>query len=159
MRNKTTYEMEDVMNLIAKDLADKGLAPDPGSIEIWACIDGARVSTKEIEVEVSVSWVGIPLHEDSPLSRARTHRVPDPDPDTQQAPKDLLDEAPSPRSKPVLAIGDIGEPSETVADITTASTRIARSGGPGPFAPERVNRRLSDDESTEWPGNPPARGR
>lgn len=153
MKNKTTYEMEDVMNLITKDLADKGLAPDPGSIEIWARIDGARVSTKEIEVEVNVSWVGIPAQDDgeSTPPRARARRVPEPDADVLPPLQDLLDEAPPPGAAPALEIG--------FDDITSASAKIARSGGAGPFAPERVKRRLTDGESTEWPGSPPPRGR
>lgn len=160
MKNKTTYEMEDIMNLIAKDLAEKGLAPDAGSIEVWARIDGARVSTNEVEIEVNVSWVGIPTpNDDPPASKPRTRRVPEPEVSAPSAPQDLLDEAPSPRNRPTLAIGDIGEVPGTVEDITTASTKIVRSGGAGPFSPERVRRRLSEDESTEWPGNPPPRGR
>lgn len=161
MRNKTTYEMEDVMNLITKDLAEKGLAPDAESMEIWAYIDGVRVFTKEIEVDISVSWVGIPSQGDSEPPATRTHarRAPEPDADIQPRSRDLLDEAPSPRNRPALVIGDIGEPSDTVEDITAASAKIARSGGAGPFAPERVKHRLSDDESTEWPGTPPTRGR
>lgn len=161
MRNKTTYEMEDVMNLITKDLAEKGLAPDVGSIEIWALIDGVRISTKEIEIEVSVSWVGIssPGDGESSAMRIRTRRAPEPDADVQPTPRDLLDEAPSPHNRPMLVIGDIGEPPTTVEDITAASTKIARSGGAGLFSPERVRRRLSDDESTEWPGTPPTKGR
>jgi hypothetical protein len=152
LKNKTTYEMEDVMNLIAKDLADKGLAPDPGSIEIWARIDGARVPTKEIEVEVNVSWVGIPPQDDEPSPpRARARRVPEPDVDSEPESQDLLDEAPRPGAAPALEIG--------IDDVTAASAKISRSGGAGPFAPERVKRRLMNDESTEWPGSPPPRGR
>lgn len=156
MKNKTTYEMEDVMNLITRDLADKGLAPDPGSMEIWTKIDGARVSTKEIEVEVNVSWVGIPAQGDgdpTPTSpRLRARRVPDPEPDTdtEQAP-DLLDEAPRPGTADALEIG--------IDDVTAASAKITRSGGEGPFAPKRVKRRLMNDESTDWPGNPRSGGR
>lgn len=148
------------MNLITKDLAEKGLAPDGGSIETWARIDGARVSTKEIEIEVSVSWVGIPSQGvgEPPAPRTRVRRAPEPDADVQPAPQDLLDEAPSPRNRPVRVIGDEELP-DTVEDITEASTKIVRSGGAGPFAPERVRHRLSDDESTEWPGSPPTRGR
>lgn len=161
MRNKTTYEMDDVMNLIAKDLADKGLAPDPASIEIWACVDGARVSAKEIEVEVSVSWVGIPARVNSDPSSPRAHprHAPGSDPEAETSPPDLLAEAPSPRNRPALAIGDIGEPPGTVEDITAAGAKIARAGGAGPFAPERVRRRLSADETHEWPGNVPPGGR
>lgn len=161
MKNKTTYEMEDVMNLLTKDLAEKGLAPDVGSIEVWAHIDEVRVSTKEIEIEVNVSWVGIPLRGDGELlaTRTRARGVPEPDADVQSMSQDLLDEAPSPRNRPTLVIGDIGEPSDTVEDITAASTNIARSGGAGLFAPDRVRRRLSDDESTEWPGSLPTKGR
>lgn len=153
MKNKTTYEMEDVMNLITKDLADKGLAPDPGSIEIWARIDGARVSTKEIEVEVNVSWVGFPAQNDDapPQLRARARHVPESDADLEPPSHDLLDEAPRPGVAPALEIG--------IDDVTAASAKIARSGGAGPFAPERVKRRLMNEESTDWPGNPRSGGR
>lgn len=153
MKNKTTYEMEDVLNLIAKDLADKGLVPDSGSIEIWARIDGARVSTKEIEVEINVSWVGIPARNDAeptPL-RTRTQHVSEPDTSLGSPSQDLLGEAPRPGTTPALEIG--------IDDVAAAGAKIARSGGTGPFAPERVKRRLTDGESTEWPGSPPSRGR
>lgn len=160
MKNKTTYEMEDVMNLITRDLADKGLAPDSGSIEIWAQVGGARVSAKEIEVEVNVSWVGTPVQDDeSFVSRVRPLRTSDPDPKVDSAPSDLLDEAPSPRNRPVLTIGEAEDPPGTVEDITTAGAKIARAGGAGPFDPVRVRKRLSADETTEWPGNTPPRGR
>lgn len=153
MKNKTTYEMEDVMNLITKDLAEKGLAPDSASMEIWACVDGARISTKEIEIEVNVSWVGIPAQDDSepPALRPRQRRVSAPDVDDEPPPQDLLDEAPRPGVTPALEIG--------INDITAAGAKIARAGGTGPFTPERVKRRLTDGESTEWPGSSPSRGR
>lgn len=151
MRNKTTYEMEDVMNLIAKDLADKGLAPDAASVEIWARIDGARVSTKEIEVEVSVSWVGTPTRGDGDPSSSRPRHAPEQDTDIHAPPADLLDEAPRPGTAPAVEIG--------IDEVTAAGAKIARAGGAGPFAPERVKRRLSQDESFEWPGNAPDRRR
>lgn len=150
MKNKTTYEMDDIMGLITRDLEEKGLEPDSASVEIWARVDGARISVKEIEIEANVSWSGAPV-------RSR-HREPDLNDDTALVPAGLLDEAPSPRNRPALAIGDIGEPSGTVEDITATSTKIARAGGAGPFSPDRVKRRLSDDESTEYPGTTP-RGR
>lgn len=159
MKNKTTYEMDDIMGLITRDLEEKGLEPDSASVEIWARVDGARISVKEIEIEANVSWVGVPAQEGSRGGSARSrHREAEPDDDTMRAPADLLDEAPSPRNRPTLAIGDIGEPPGTVEDITTASTKIARAGGAGPFSPDRVKRRLSDDESTDYPGTTP-RGR
>lgn len=158
MRNKTTYEMDDVMNLIAKDLAEKGLAPDPASVEIWARVDGGndtRVHVRDLEVEINVSWVGIPTTDDDsepPAARPRARRVPTPDFDEAPfPPQDLLDEAPRPGAAPALEIG--------IDDVTAAGARIARAGGAGPFAPERVKRRLADGESTEWPGSPLVRGR
>lgn len=164
MRNKTTYEMEDVMNLIAKDLADKGLAPDPASMEVWACIDGARVSTKEIEVEVNVSWVGIPTRADDGPPRARARREPAAtDANTGTPPADLLDEAPPLSGRPHVTFGSIADspgPGEVgINDVTAASREVLQAGGEGPFSKARVARRLSDDESFEWPGNSPDRRR
>jgi len=150
LKNKTTYEMDDIMGLITRDLEEKGLEPDSASVEIWVRVDGARISVKEIEIEANVSWSEVPM-------RSR-HREPELNDDALSAPADLLDEAPSPRNRPTLAIGDIGEPPGTVEDITAASTKIARAGGVGPFSPDRVKRRLSDDESTEYPSTTP-RGR
>ncbi len=160
MKNKTTYEMEDIMGLITKDLADKGLAPDPRTVEIRAAVADTEVKPTWIEIDVNVSWVGIPSQDDdASAQRVRARRALELGADVQPPRQDLLDEAPSPRGRPTVVLGDVGEPSDTVEDVTAASTRIIRSGGSGPFAPERVKRRLLDDESTEWPGNSPARGR
>lgn len=167
MKNKTTYEMDDIIALITKDLADKGLALDLGTIEIRAkTVEGDTLGDvgplREVEIDVNVSWVGIPASDDVAISPSASARLAARKAGTQktlEVEEDLLDEAPSPRNRPVLAIGDIGEPPGTVEDITTAGVKIARSGGAGPFAPERVKRRLSADETPEWPGNTPPRGR
>ncbi len=154
MKNKTTYEMDDVMSLITRDLEDKGLAPDLASVEIWAIIDGARVSATAIEIEANVSWVGVSGQADVKTSsmRSRGRRGPEPEevPDAEPTLQDLLDEAPRPGGGPVLEIG--------IDAVTAESARISRSGGAGPFSPDRVKRRLVDGESTEFPGTPP-RGR
>jgi hypothetical protein len=153
LKNKTTYEMEDVMNLIAKDLADKGLAPDPGSIVIRAIVAGTEVRPSGVEIDVNVSWVGISAQDDgeSPAPRARLRRAPEPDVDVHAPPPDLLDEAPRPGAAPALEIG--------IDEVTAAGAKIARTGGAGPFAPERVKRRLSQDESYDWPSSSSPRGR
>lgn len=154
MKNKTTYEMEDVIGLITRDLADKGLVPDPGSMKIRAVVAETAVFPSDIEIDVNVSWVGIPAQDDdddpSP-PRARARRVSGPDTDIDPPSHDLLDEAPQPGVAPALEIG--------IDDVTAASAKIARSSGTGPFAPERVKRRLMNDESTDWPGSPPSRRR
>lgn len=156
MKNKTTYEMEDIMGLIEKDLLEKGLVPDPGSIVIRtfgsdSTSDG-EVREPRVEIDVNVSWVGISAqNDDEPsLPPARPRRSATPNVDVVPS-TDLLDEAPRPGAAPALEIG--------IDEVTAASTKIARAGGAGPFAPERVKRRLSQDESYEWPGNLSPRGR
>jgi hypothetical protein len=147
LKNKTTYEMSDIMGLITRDLEEKGLAPDSASVEIWGRVDGARISVKEIEIEANVSWVGVPEQGDARAAAPRARNRREPDLEAEPAPQDLLDEAPRPGGGPALEIG--------IDEVTAASTRIARSGGPGPFSPERVKRRLTEGESTEYPGTTP----
>lgn len=147
MKNKTTYEMDDIMGLIMRDLEGKGLEPDSATVEIWACVDGARISVKEIEIEANVSWVGVPAQESTRAGSVRSrHDEPEP------TPVDLLDEAPSPHNRPAFAFGDIEEPPGTIEDITAASAKIKQAGGVGLFSPGHVKRRLSDDESIDYPG-------
>lgn len=147
MKNKTTYEMDDIMGLITRDLEEKGLEPDPASVEIWVRVDGVRVKVTEIEIEANVSWVGIPS-----TTRLRNRRVAEfqSNVEAQSGSQDLLDEAPRPGGGPVLEIG--------IDEVVAASTGLARSGGEGPFSPDRVKRRLADNESTDYPGTTP-RGR
>ncbi len=145
------------MGLITRDLLEKGLVPDPGSIVIrtFSCdpTSDGEVREPRVEIDVNVSWVGIPAQDDSesPALRSRQRRVSAPDVDDEPPPQDLLDEAPRPGVTPALEIG--------IDAVAAAGAKIARAGGAGPFAPERVKRRLTDGESTEWPGSPPSRGR
>lgn len=147
MKNKTTYEMDDIMGLITRDLEEKGLTPDLATVEIWARLAGGnetRVSVKEVEIEANVSWVEVPERAvASPSPRGRR----EPDTEMEPDPQDLLDEAPRPGAGPVLEIG--------IDEVTAASTRISRSGGAGPFSPDRVKRRLTDGESADYPNTTP----
>lgn len=153
------------MGLITRDLAEKGLAPDPGSIVIRAAVAGTGVQPSDIEIDVNVSWVGIPAQDDGEPSSspARPRRSAAADADVQVPPADLLDEAPSLSGRPHVAFGSMADspgPGEVgVNDVTAASRGILQAGGEGPFSRARVTRRLSDNESAEWPGNPPPRGR
>lgn len=145
MKNKTTYEMEDIMGLITRDLAEKGLAPDPGSVTVRTREVAGSDFPVEIEIDVNVSWVGLVAPAGPPPSANVVvldpgGRAPENRP---TAPRDLLDEAPEPGVGPAIEIGS----------VTAASEQLARST-PGPFSPDKVKRRLTglDGESAEYPG-------
>lgn len=153
MKNKTTYEMEDIMGLITRDLAEKGLAPDPGSVTVRTREVAGSDFPVEIEIDVNVSWVGV-IVPVSPLLAAHA-AVPDlgrrePENHPLVLPRGLLDEAPEPGVGPAIEIGN----------VTAASQQLARTT-PGPFSPDKVKRRLTglDGESAEYPGPPRTGGR
>jgi hypothetical protein len=145
MRNKTTYEMEDVMGLITRDLAEKGLAPDPGSVVIRAAVAGVQVLPSDIDIDVNVSWVGVivPAGPPSAVLTTITHHGGRELSEPPAVLRDLFDEAPEPGAGPAIEIGS----------VTTASEQLTRSTS-GPFAPDKVKRRLTglDGESAEYPG-------
>jgi len=140
MKIKTTYEKDDIIGLITKDLESKGLAPDPGSFVIRPDFPDAG----NFEVDVFVSGKSVPAVIDPFTGR----RAPaDSDPFVTPEPPDLLAEAPSPKDRPVLDISDV------VSQGTAAA-------GSGPFDPARVKGRpLLDGESIEYPGTSRNRSR
>lgn len=145
MKNKTTYEMVDIMGLIARELSEKGLVHDPGSIVIRAAVAGTEVFPSDIEIDVNVSWVGVVAP--AGLSSVARLAVPVPDgrdtEDRPAIPRDLLDEAPEPGVGPAIEIGNVTSASQLLADSTA-----------GPFSPARVKKRVTslDGESLEYPG-------
>lgn len=158
MKNKITYEMEDIMLLLGRDLAAKDVSPDESTMEIRARLnDGTFVVVGALEIDVNVTWSGRAAE---PISAAVTTTDHAPEPL-----RDLLDEAPSPKGRPTITFGDLAnspEPGEiSINDVTAASRQIKDGGGEGPFSKTRVKRRLSSDvsmeESTEYPGNPERR--
>lgn len=155
MKNKTTYEMDDIMGLITRDLKEKGLSPDTASVTVWAVVDRVRICANAVEIEADVSWVGAPVQDDAKgaTAQGRSRRDPEVEPD-------LLGEAPPLHNRPFVTFGDLApDPGEIgINDATTTSQQIVQGGGKGIFSPERVKRRLTDGESTEYPGTPP-RGR
>lgn len=143
MKNKTTYEMEDIMGLIARELAEKGLVPDLENIVIRAAVAGTEVLPSSIEIDVNVSWVGVAAPAGIP-SVARS-AVPVPGrrdtEDRPAVPRDLLDEAPEPGVRPAI-------------DIVTAASQEIVGSFTGPFSPDKVRKRVTslEGESTEYPG-------
>lgn len=147
MKNKTTYEMEDIMSLITRDLAEKGLAPDPGSVVVRVkspTSNEINVQVECMEIDVNVSWVGV----STPPVKLVGQEAPEP-----SKPRDLLDEAPEPGVGPPVDIGD----------VTAASQQLVRSSD-GPFSPDKVKKRTGrltglDGESFEYPGSTRIGGR
>jgi hypothetical protein len=143
MKNKTTYEMTDIMDLITKNLAEKGLAPDPGTLVVRTREVAGGDFPVEVEIDVNVSWVGVPdtsPRPAQPASNLGAGRYESED-RSSAPPRDLLDEAPEPGVGPAMEIGS----------ITAISHEITRAN-PGPFSRERVTRALLDGETTEYPG-------
>lgn len=142
MKNKTTYEMEDIMGLITRELAEKGLALVPGGVTVRAVTADGEIFPVSIEIDVNVSWVGVPSS--NSLILAPEHStIREPESRVLAVPRDLLDEAPEPGVGPAVEIGN----------VTTVSQQLARSTA-GPFSPEKVRKRTTslEGETTEYPG-------
>lgn len=149
MRNKTTYEMDDIMGLITRDLAEKGQAPEPGGVSVRARTADGEIHPDNVEIDVNVSWIGVSVpYVSGNFTHALGHVViPDtgarePD-DRLAAPRDLLDEAPEPGVGPAFEIGS----------VTSASQQLVRSTA-GPFSPDKIRKRVTslEGETTEYPG-------
>ena len=149
MKINTTYEMDDIVGLITRDLVAKGLVPDPTSFNFRVKImrdDQSFVNdVPVVEIDVRVSGAE-PADRVEHVEHAAAPPISGPLPEES---RDLLAEAPQPGLTPAVDIGSLA-----------ATSRAIEQSNPGLFAPERVTRRtMMDGESSEYPGAPRTGGR
>lgn len=139
MKVVVTYEREDILKLIEKDLTNSGLRHDMAT----AKYKGTARITIEVEGTPGMDPVETPIEAASPAEPKIEQPIERP----REAPPPRLERVPDPPQE---------EPVGDMSAILRESNKNA-SSKPGMYpAPPRP---LMEGESVEWPGAPEPRGR